>query len=152
VSSTKVALLRFVRWRSVVWPLLAVETACTPVTGVDWRVERGVIQYSQADPLSLQLPATVTSGVPAAITLRTKGSRYCTKTDRTEVTTATKIVTLEPYDSVYVGNLSCPDIPCDCAHVVSVTFPAAGAVTLRVVGRRGVSPDAVAVDTVLVVQ
>jgi hypothetical protein len=133
-------------------PLLAVEAACTAVAGVDWTVERAVIQYSEADALALQLPATITSGVPVAITLRTEGTRYCTKPERTEVTAADGIVTLEPYDSVYVGNLACPSVPCDCAHVVSVTFPAPGTVTLRVIGRRGIAPDAVAVDTVLDVQ
>jgi hypothetical protein len=62
------------------------------------------------------------------------------------------VVTLEPYDSVYVGDVDCPGLPGGFLHTVHVTFPAPGMGTLRVIGRGGTSLDLVAIDTVLNVQ
>lgn len=137
-----------------VWSLiLTLDLACSSVGAVDWEVQRAVIQYASGEPLSLALPGTVSAGAPTTITLRTQGTRYCTRPGRTDLSAAGMVVTLEPYDSVYVGDFAdCPTVPCDCAHTVNITFPSAGAATLRVIGRRGISPGVVTVDTVLNVQ
>jgi hypothetical protein len=114
--------------------------------------QRAVIEDPPAEPLSLDLPATITAGVPTAVTVRTIGLRYCTRLGPTDVTAAGMVVTLEPYDSAYVGRLDCPGLPGRFVHTVDITFPAAGVGTLRVMGLREGSPDVVAVDTVLHVQ
>jgi hypothetical protein len=143
---------RLLRSAYLICLVLGVSAACTSLGGVDWTVERAAIQHQAGDHLSLQVPATITAGVAATITLRTEGTRYCTRPSRTDVSAAGMLVTLEPYDSAYVGSLPCPSVPCDCAHTVNITFPSSGVATLRIIGRRGISADVVAVDTVLDVQ
>jgi len=138
--------------RSIVLAILALGTACSLLNQGDWGVARAVIQGSAEDPVSLELPATITAGVATPVSLRTDGTRYCTRPSHTVVSTAGMVVTLEPYDSIYVGDLACPSVPCVCAHTVNITFPAAGVGTLRVMGRRGISLAVVVVDTVLNVQ
>jgi hypothetical protein len=98
------------------------------------------------------LPATIRAGVATSVTLRTIGYRYCTRLGPTDVTAAGMVVTLEPYDSAYVGELDCPGLPGHFLHTVGITFPAAGLATLRVIGLQAGSADVVTVDTVLDVQ
>lgn len=152
MSPIQLRLPAAIRSRSIVWPILALGTACALLGDEAWHVERAVIQHSAEDRISLELPATITAGVATPVTLRTEGTRFCTHPSHTAMSSAGMVVTLEPYDSIYVGDLSCPSVPCDCAHTVNIIFPGAGVGTLRVLGRRGLSVAVVVVDTVLNVQ
>jgi hypothetical protein len=152
MSVTRASILRAVRLCSMISPIFLGESACTSVGSPDWVAQRAVIQDPPAEPLSLTLPAAIRAGATTAITLRTIGGRYCTRLGPTQVTAAGMLVTLEPYDSVYVGELDCPTLPWDFAHTVDITFPVAGRATLRVAGRQRGLPDVVTVDTVLDVQ
>ena len=152
MSVTRGGILHAVRLCSIISPIFLAEGACTSVGSPDWVVQRAVIQDPPAQPLSLTVPAAIRAGAATAVTLRTIGGRYCTRLGPTQVAAAGMLVTLEPYDSVYVGELDCPTLPWEFVHTVDITFPAAGRATLRVVGRQRGVPDVVTVDTVLDVQ
>jgi hypothetical protein len=136
------AALRGCSW----WPIVLVAAGCGILGGDDWYLDRAAILYGVDDTLALQSPATFTAGVAASVTFRTEGWRDCTRPGPTDVSVSDMLVTLAPYDSGLLGNHICPDVPCDCRHTVSITFPSAGRGTLRVIGRRVTPPAIVTVD------
>ena len=113
-------------------PALLILSACDVSGGPDWHLRRGVITNFD-DSLSLQVPDTIRSGQPATLRVWTHGDRCVLPAYTDQHLTAT-VLTVEPYDSVLVGDVNCPSAPCLCSHDVTVLFAQPGDVTLRVVG------------------
>ena len=125
--------------------------ACGLFDPSDWEVRRGVLVALADDTLQLRLPATVTAGESATITIQTRGDS-CVVPAHTASSLVGMVLTVEPYDSVRVGgDVICQSVPCGCIHAVDVAFPESGNATLRVVGLGGSSGAVVTMERALVV-
>lgn len=105
-----------------------------------------LIHYS--DPLQIQIPGSVTAGVPFIVRVTTYGGG-CMKQGDTTTEVAGLSAAVRPYDYVAVKlpkNTGCPDILLFYPHQATLTFQQAGTAVVRVHGWRQPEGEAITVD------
>ncbi len=119
--------------------LVAVVAACSSPTEVEERTELGVL-LAGGDPLEVTFPATVVSGAPFTVVVRTLAGG-CSRKGPTETTIETDRVLVEPYDIFWdpVGDHGCPDYQALYRHSVEIEFQQKGQAILEVRGFNGVT-------------
>ena len=134
------------RW-AIAWSVMViVAVACGLLGGGDAPFIRAEVLGRAPETLLLEFSGTVHAGVTATVVLRTIGSRDCTRPGPVYVSGSGMVVTLEPYDTTYVGHGECSDVAMLFPRAVNVTFPDSGQGTIRIIGRRESPPAVVTVD------
>ena len=104
--------------------------------------------------LPIETPATASVGVPIAITVYTVGGG-CTRMGPTTSSVQGLIAVVEPFDSVVTQlppNWGCPMDLRGLEHATTVQFDAAGAATIRFVGRTEPGDTALVIERSIVIQ
>ena len=109
---------------------------CEILAVSDWEVRRAVIPLLDEGSGYVTISSPAVAGEVATITVTTSGNS-CFSPAYTHFQLDDMVLTIEPYDSVRVGDILCLSVPCGCRHVVEVAFPRTGEATLRVIGFAG---------------
>lgn len=119
--------------------LLLGALACPAVTGVSYH---RVIGFVSADReyKSLEVPDSVTAGIPFTVTVATYGSS-CLRPDGAEVSVVGMVAEIIAYDREPRGDIACPDDWRAFPRAVTVVLPTPGAGVVRLQGRGGVTVE-----------
>ena len=103
----------------------------------DWRLEPSPIGTDRATLPAVQIPDTVTAGVPDTVVVWTKGGG-CTRRAAAQVASDDLVVTVRLFDSILVRmreNEACPAVAWVARRPVVIRFSQPGVGTIRVVGK-----------------
>jgi len=103
----------------------------------DWRLEPSPIGTDRATLPAVQIPDTVTAGVPETVVVWTKGGG-CTRRAVPQVASDDLLVTIRLFDSIVVrmrDNEACPAVAWMARRTAVIHFSQPGVGTVRVVGR-----------------
>ena len=118
-------------------------SACSASTSTDadgWARVVGTIMPEMSSVQMLQLPPTVTAGVPFNITVSTLGSSSCTRTAGMDASISGLTLDVTPYDSVPTTPIPCTRDLRAFPRSITHTFNTAGTATIRVHGRQADRP------------
>ena len=119
---------------------LSLVSACMAACAIfqsDWRLEPSPIGTDRATLPAVQIPDTVTAGVPETVAVWTKGGG-CTRRAAPQVASDDLLVTVRLFDSILVqmqDNEACPAVAWMARRPVVIHFSQPGVGTVRVVGR-----------------
>jgi hypothetical protein len=112
------------------------------VLDVGWERQLGVVDPALSSVQMLSLPTQVRANVAFNITVRTLGSRSCTRAQSTEVTVSGLNVDITPYDEHARTAPACsPAASWPIEHVASVTVSTAGQAHVRLHARTRAGVD-----------
>ncbi len=117
--------------------LLCASVAACAISQSDWRLEPSPIGTDRATLPAVEIPDTVTAGVPETVVVWTKGGG-CTRRVAPQVASDDLLVTIHLYDSILVrirDNEACPAVAWMARRPVVIHFSQPGVGTVRVVGR-----------------
>jgi len=117
--------------------LVCASVAACAVFQSDWRLEPSPIGTDRATLPAVEIPDTVTAGVPETVVVWTKGGG-CTRRVAPQVASDDLLVTIRLYDSILVrirDNEACPAVAWMARRPVVIHVSQPGVGTVRVVGR-----------------
>lgn len=104
----------------------------------DWRLEPSPIGTDRATLPAVQIPDTMTAGVPETVVVWTKGGG-CTRTAAPKVTSDNALVTISFFDSIVVRwrdtAEACPAVAWMARRKVAIHFSQLGIGIVRVLGK-----------------
>jgi hypothetical protein len=103
----------------------------------DWSLEPSPIGTDRATLPAVEIPDTVTAGVPDTVVVWTKGGG-CTRRSAPQVASGDLLVTVRLFDSVLVrmrDSEACPAVAWVARRPVAIHFSQRGVGTVRVVGK-----------------
>ena len=117
--------------------------ACSASRSTDadgWSRVVGTIMPEMSSVQMLQVPPTVTAGVPFSITVSTMGSSTCTRAAGMEASLNGLTLDVTPYDSVPTTPIPCTRDLRSFPRSLTHTFNSAGTAMIRVHGKQGDRP------------
>lgn len=125
-------------------PRLRLVLVCTSLAACaifqhDWRLAPSAIGSDRSTLPAVDVPDTMTAGVPATVTAWTKmGWEGCERPGTVRVTSDDLLVTVRLFDSVRVRfeeNEACPSVLTHRRRTAVIRFSGAGSGTVRFVGK-----------------
>jgi uncharacterized protein YfaA (DUF2138 family) len=124
---------------------LLVVAGCRDATDPEKQRVVGLVDLGATSPTAVVAPAEVAANQRFAITVHTWGSSDCTKPDGGDLRVESDLVRIVPYDIIPIPGHTdvCQHDYVAHPHLFALTLSRAGAVRLRVVGRRASRAESV---------
>lgn len=132
--------------------MLLALAGCKGLLGTDHVRRPAVIEFTEVDPVEVEVPATATRGVPFEVAITTYGGG-CVRQGDTQVEVSGLTATVEPYELVGVDE----DVVCTLElrtfrNVAQVRFDQAGTARIRFRGVSRMANDIITVERTVAVQ
>jgi hypothetical protein len=127
--------------------------ACTSPSGADTELRPAIIEFTQGDPVRVEVPATAAAGTPFEVRVTSYGGG-CISQGPTEVSVSGSTALVEPFQ---VAPAEDEDVVCTqelriFVNTASVTFAAPGAAKVVVRGYSSISRRVIDVERTVQVQ